>query len=68
MEAEMQTKSYFLLRIVALFTDRQQKTRIILAQTWNVSGINFQETPSNGTRNAKEILRCSPSKELFIIH
>jgi hypothetical protein len=69
MEAEMQTKSCFVLRIKwpYLLTDSKQ-TRIILAQTWNVWGINFQETPSNGTRNAKEILRRSPSKGLFIIH
>jgi hypothetical protein len=57
-------KSYFVLRIKwpYLLTDSQQ-TYVILAHTWNVLDINFQKNPSNGTRDATEILRCSPSKK-----
>jgi len=51
MEAEMQTESYFVLQIKwpYLLTDSKQ-TYIILGNTWNVWGINFQENPANVTR------------------
>jgi hypothetical protein len=50
MEAETQTKSYKFSKKKwpYLLTDSQQ-TYIILAHTWNMWGINFQENPSNGT-------------------
>jgi hypothetical protein len=50
-----------------LLTDSKQ-TYIILAHTWNMWGINFQENPSNVTRYTTETLRCTSSKEISTIH
>jgi hypothetical protein len=45
MEAEMQTKSYFVLQTKwpYLLIDSKKETYIILAHTWNMRGINFRK-------------------------